>query len=93
MIDLASLEDGIQQLRARLANAQSIQDFQAVGHGARELLIFAGQTVFDPAIHASGKESVSPTDAKEMLAAFVGHVLPGKGNEEARGFVDRKSVV
>ena len=85
MDGLAMLSDGVEGLRRKLAAASSTQDFQSVGHGARELLISAGQAVFEPAVHTSPKGRVSLTDAKEMLGAVVGHALPGKGNEEFQG--------
>lgn len=86
MSSLALLESNIHALRAAVAAATTVSEFQAVGHRAREILISTAQSVYDPAIHQSIGQPLSSTDAKGMLSAFVGIELPGGGNEEARRF-------
>ena len=61
------------ELRRRLAQAQTEEQFQAVGLLCREALISLGQAVYDPDHHPS-PEGVDPssTDAKRMLSAYLG---------------------
>ncbi|HYU52854.1 MAG TPA: hypothetical protein VEK37_07910 [Gemmatimonadaceae bacterium] len=99
MADITKAETGwsrlnraIEQMTVRLAAAQFEEDFQSIGHLAREAFISLGQAVYDPARHPS-EDSVtsSETDAKRMLTAYVAAELSG-ANEEARRFA-RAAVV
>jgi hypothetical protein len=91
--DWSRLNRAIEQMTVRLAAAQFEEDFQSIGHLAREPFISLGQAVYDPARHPS-EDSVTPseTHAKRMLTAYVAAELSGAANEEARRFA-RAAVV
>jgi len=75
----------LQEIRVRLDQAQTEEDYQAIGLLCREVLISAAQVTYDPSRHASldGVEA-SDTDAKRMLEAVLAAELEGSGNAEAR---------
>lgn len=75
----------IEEIRLRLREAQTEEQFQSVGHLCREALISLAQAVYDRQRHrpVDGVES-SPTDAKRMLEAFITVELAGAGNADAR---------
>ena len=72
-------------MNARLAAAQSEEDFQSVGHLAREVCISVAQVVYHSEKHSTD-DDVKPcsTDAKPKLSAYVGVELAGQANVEAR---------
>ncbi len=73
------------EIRLRLREAQTEEQFQSVGHLCREALISVAQAVYDRTRHPplDGTDP-SPTDAKRMLEAFIAVELPGPGNADAR---------
>jgi hypothetical protein len=73
------------EVRLRLREARAEEQYQAVGHLCREVLISVAQAVYDRDRHPplDGTEP-SPTDAKRMLDAFLAVKLPGPGNADAR---------
>lgn len=73
------------EIKLRLAQASSEEQYQGIGLLARETLISLAQAVFDPEVHTSpdGTEP-SKTDAKRMLEAYISTVLSGKTNENIR---------
>src|SRR2546422_6943795 len=91
--DWSRLNRAVEQVTTRLAAAQFEEDFQSIGHLVREAFISLGQAVYDPARHPSEDGvTLSATDAKRMLTAYVAAELSGAGNEEARRFA-RAAVV
>ena len=74
------------EVRTRLQNASTEEQFQAVGLLCREVLISLAQTVFDPLIHPSidGTVDVSNTDAKRMLDRYLAVEIAGQSNALAR---------
>lgn len=75
----------VNELRSRLASANSEEQFQAIGLLARESIISAAQMVYVPERHPSIDNVIpSQTDAKRMLEAFISVELAGGANEEAR---------
>lgn len=73
------------EIRRRLAQAESEEQFQAVGLLCRESLISLAQAVHDPVKHASlDATQPSKTDAKRMLAAYIAAEFEGSANEVAR---------
>ncbi len=75
----------VQETRLRLDEAQTEEQFQAVGLICRETLISVAQEVYDAESHASLDGIVpSETDAARMLEAFFAAELPGAVNAEAR---------
>jgi hypothetical protein len=85
MPDWVRTRRAVDTMNARLAAAQSEEDFQSVGHLAREVLISLAQAVYDPERHPT-EDNVTPsnTDAKRMLSAYVGVEFSGGSNEEPR---------
>ncbi len=75
----------IQEVRLRLQEATTEEQFQAIGLLCREVMISIAQAVHDPEKHAS-LDGVKPsrTDATRMLEAFFSVELAGSANKEAR---------
>lgn len=73
------------EMRRRLGEAETAEQFQAVGFLCRESLISVAQVVYDPARHPIiDGVAVSETDAKRMLEAFLAAELRGGAHETAR---------
>ena len=91
--DWSRLNRVVEQMTTRLDTAQFEEDFQSIGHLAREAFISLGQAVYDRARHPS-EDGVTPsaTDAKRMLTAYVAAEMSGAANEEARRFA-RAAVI
>jgi len=74
-----------QEMRSRLDEAGTEEQFQSVGLLCREVLITVAQEVYDPARHPDIDEKTpSDTDSKRMLEAIFELELKGSSNEEAR---------
>ena len=73
------------ELRDRLAEATSEEQYQAVGLLCREAIISVAQVVYDPDKHPP-RDGVHPseTDAKRMLEAYIEVELRGASSEESR---------
>ncbi len=83
MSDRDRLDRALESMNAQLVSAETEEDFQTVGLLARETLISLAQVVFDSNSHSvPDRTNPSSTDAKRMLDAYLGSVLPGSGNEE-----------
>jgi len=81
------VDRNIGEVRTRLAQAKTEEQFQAVGLLCRETMISLGQAVYDPEAHPSPDGvDASKTDAKRMLGAYLGAQLSGKTNETARRY-------
>jgi len=73
------------EIRQSLARASTEEQFQAVGLLCREALISLAQTVFDPTKHPILDDvTVSPTDAKRMLEAYLATELAEGEDKVAR---------
>lgn len=83
--DWSRLNRVVEQMTTRLDAAQFEEDFQSIGHLAREAFISLGQAVYDRARHPS-EDGVTPsaTDAKRMLTAYVAAEMSGAVDDEAR---------
>ncbi|HYL84422.1 MAG TPA: hypothetical protein VE263_09315 [Candidatus Angelobacter sp.] len=79
------VDRGIYEVRRRLEQAETEEQFQAVGLLCREVLISLAQVVYDPERHPS-EDGVPPsdTDAKRMLDSYIAVELLGGPNEGAR---------
>lgn len=75
----------IGEIRKRLADAQTEEQYQVIGLLSRETLISLAQIVFNPAVHVS-PDGVNPsdTDANRMLEAYLNSELSGNTNEASR---------
>lgn len=73
------------EIKLRLAQASTEEQYQGIGLLARETLISLAQAVYNPDLHPS-VDSVCPskTDAKRMLDAYISSALAGKPNENTR---------
>lgn len=75
----------LQEMRLRLDNTETEEQYQGVGLLCREVLISVAQEVYDPARHPLiDDKTPSDTDAKRMLEAIFEAELKGSSNEEAR---------
>ena len=81
----ARIDRSIGEARVRLAEAETEEQYQAIGLLCRETLISLAQIVFDPTVHKTIDEvKPSETDAKRMLEAYLNHEFRGETNEVAR---------
>lgn len=75
----------VEELRFRLREATTEEQFQSVGHLCREALISVAQAVYNRERYPPPDGvAPSPTDAKRMLDAFVSVELSGAGHTNAR---------
>jgi hypothetical protein len=79
------VDRALEKARDQLARAKTEEEFQTVGLLCREVLISAGQLLYDPARYKS-PDGVEPsdTDAKQILGAYFATELVGSPNEELR---------
>lgn len=79
------VDRSIGEIRRRLGEAKTEEQFQAVGLLCREALISLAQVVYDAFRHPSlDGTTISTTDAKRMLEAFLAVELEGTANQIAR---------
>ena len=79
------VDRGIYELRRRLEQAQTEEQFQAVGLLCRETLISLAQVVYDSQRHSTTDGVVpSETDAKRMLDSYIAVELVDGPNEAVR---------
>lgn len=81
----ARVDRQMDEIRLRLSDATVEEQYQAVGHLCREVLISLAQAVYESARHPT-VDGVNPSrsDAKRMLEAFFAAELAGPGNTDAR---------
>jgi len=81
----ARVDRGLGEIRRRLEEASTEEQFQTVGLLCRETLISLAQTVYEPSLHKP-VDGVTPseTDAKRMIEAYLARELGGRTNEVAR---------
>jgi hypothetical protein len=78
----------LDEMSVRLASAVTEEQFQSVGHVAREVLISLAQAVFERDRHLGPQdETPSRTDAKRMLDAVVAYELKGQSREVMRKYI------
>jgi hypothetical protein len=81
----AKVDRTVTEIRQRLEQATTEEQFQAVGTLCREALISLAQAVFDSAQHPTlDGVKASPTDFKRMIEAYIGVELAGETNEASR---------
>lgn len=72
--------------------AKHEEDYQAVGHLCRELIITLAQAVFNPDVHGTTDEEgvvIGKTDATRMIDNYISYQLKGSSNEELRAFAKK----
>jgi hypothetical protein len=81
----AKVDGALGEIRKRLEESSTEEQFQAVGLLCRETLISLGRTVYEPTLHRAVDDiGPSPTDAKRMLEAYLATELAGGPNKIAR---------
>ncbi len=81
----AKVDRTVTEIRQRLEQATTEEQFQAVGTLCREALISLAQAVFDSAQHPTlDGVKASPTDFKRMIEAYIAVELAGASNEVSR---------
>jgi len=79
------VDRNIGEIKLRLVQSTTEEQYQAVGLLCRETLISLAQTVFIEDEHKTlDGVKASKTDAKRMLEAYISHQVPGKSNENIR---------
>ncbi len=79
------VDQNLHSLRRQLQISKTEEDFQTVGVLSRETVISIGQAVFDEALKAQ-LPNIGPTDAGRILSKYFEIRLPGRPNEELRGY-------
>lgn len=75
----------IGEIRKRLSESQTEEQFQAVGLLCREAIISLAQSIYDPVKYPTIDEvRASETDAKRMLEAYIEVELEGNAHKPAR---------
>ena len=81
----AKVDRTVTEIRQRLEQATTEEQFQAVGTLCREALISLAQAVFDSTKHPTlDGVKASPTDFKRMIEAYIAVELGGASNEAPR---------
>jgi len=79
------VERGIEEIHSRLGQAETEEQFQAIGLLCREVVVSVAQVVYDAQRHSSGDVGPpSVTDAKGMLDGYIEAELTGGPNEGVR---------
>ena len=82
------VDQEIRELRRRFASASTPQDYRAIGTHCVGVLEALGMTVYDPAKHLRGGETVPPPDkTKQRIGRFIEDALAGQRNEDLRGLM------
>jgi hypothetical protein len=81
----ARVDRSVGEMRKRLEEAATEEQYQAVGLLCRETLISLAQLVFDPSKHCVQENiNISKTDAKKMLDGYLSVEMAGNTNETVR---------
>lgn len=81
------IERSVGEIRLRLGEAQTEEQFQAIGLICRETIISLAQEVYDKQKHPPlDNTEPSETDAKRMLDAYIAVELKGGENEGIRRY-------
>jgi hypothetical protein len=80
----ATVEDRLSELKVRLSNASSLDDYQDVGRRSREIVIAAVNISFDPEMVPTGDEVPKGADAKNRLEHILNSSVPGSSHAELR---------
>lgn len=80
----ARVDRTVGRARRDLAEARNEEEFQAVGMLCREALISLAQAVYSAEKHPVTEVSLSPTDFKRMIEAFIAVELAGGSSEDLR---------
>ncbi len=81
------VDRSIGEIKLRLVQSSTEEQYQAIGLLCRETLISVAQVVFIEEDHPT-TDGVKPskTDAKRMLEAYIASILSGKSNETTRRY-------
>lgn len=78
------LEQRLEGLKARVTEAETLDDFQDVGRRAREIIIDAVNCVFSAEMVAAGETVPQKANAKDRLDYVLAHYSPGDSHEKLR---------
>jgi len=85
--DWERIQRSVNEIKLRIPNALAEEHFQVIGLLCRETIISLAQAVFVPEKHPIiDGVSVSKTDAKRMLEAYIAIELAGSSNEVQRKY-------
>lgn len=85
--ELESVSARIEQIKNRLATAQTLDDFQDLGRRAREVLIAAVDEVFHPDMLPFDEEPPKKADAKARFDLILDALFVGSARAETRNFM------
>jgi hypothetical protein len=81
------VDRGVSEIRKRMSEAETEEQFQTIGLLSRETIISLAQEVHNSEIHKPTDGVIpSNTDAKRMLDAFLSYELGGSPNEAYRKY-------
>lgn len=84
----------VRELRRRFRQAQTPQDYRAIGSHCVGVLEALSRTVYDPRVHLKAGEEEPPVDkTKQRLGRYVETELAGKPHESLRGVVTKTVVL
>ncbi|TIQ79917.1 hypothetical protein [Mesorhizobium sp.] len=84
------VDRSLSKARLQFQTASVEEDWQAIGLVCREVLISLGQAAHDPDVHLVVDDkgmSISRTDARRLLDAWLHHEMPGGNNKEVRAHI------
>ena len=82
-----ALDHRLDEVAARLREADSKDDLQDVGRRCREILIDAGKLLADPSLIIEGQEAPKAGDAKTWLDLFLASRASGGSHKTLRVFI------
>jgi hypothetical protein len=77
----------LEEVKARLATAQTLDDFQDLGRRAREILIAAVDEVFHPDMVPFDEQQPKKADAKARFDLILDALFVGSARAETRNFM------
>lgn len=87
LIGWERIDRSVKEIKLRLKQAESEEQFQSVGLLCRETIISLAQAIFDEQKHPTlDGIKASKTDAKRMLDAYIAIELSGGANETLRKY-------
>jgi hypothetical protein len=81
----AAVDDEIRELKRRFQQAQTPQDYRAIGTHCVGVLEALSRQVYDPTRHLREGEEEPPADkTKQRLGRYIQDAVPGQSNAEIR---------
>lgn len=83
----ADVDQRLAEMKAELARASSLDDYQDVGRRCREIVAASVNLVFTDDLIPEGAPVPAPGDAKRRLDAYLGTFFAGSDHDELRAFL------